>query len=242
MCSNTASLLGTEYFLRNRGIEPSEVLDFKYRGKGWIGYISVTRRNGKQHLFPRQITKPFDQVLHSVSFHTGFAVRRCLVCCDHTAEFSDMSLGDPRLPELVRSERIGQSLVLTRNAVAESILGQAESQGFLRVVEQIDRDRFFVAQNISFKRGFNTHLRAHRFMGIPVPQYITPKLQSSKAFEAMRILSYLPCYLSERRSLWPLFLPYGYVIRYASRFLGYYRALKRRFGRVSPLAEAGNGP
>jgi coenzyme F420 hydrogenase subunit beta len=229
MCSNTATFLGTEYFLRKKGIDPEDVRTLSYRGRGWLGSIVVSLKDGPERLFPRVSSDRRDQVIHSAAFHHAFASPRCLVCCDHMAEFSDISLGDPRLPELVRREKVGKSLVVTRNSVGESLFRAALSAKAIALDEVLTRDRLYCGQNIEFKR-HNATIRARKLFRRPVPVYQTTKPLVVPLSGYCRVIYFLPSYFSHRRSLWPMLSPLTCLNRRIARMVVILKAVFQKLG------------
>lgn len=211
-CSNCVTFLGTEYFLQKWGIKKVEVKKLNYRGRGWPGKIVVALKDGKEKVIPRGTTEKsfLRRVLFSSSFHFDFTPQRCLLCADHTCELSDISLGDPWLPELLEKEKIGISLVILRSKTGKEILEKALTRGKVELVE-ISRNKLFQAQNWSFKRNVNSRLLVLKSLGKPTPKY-TSKVLESKLIERIGILFYLPSYFSSKRYLWR-FLYVNAVIR-----------------------------
>lgn len=201
-CSNCVTFLGTEYFLRRWGIKKVEVKKLNYRGKGWPGKIVVLLKDGKEKIIPRGTTEEslLRRILFSSSFHFDFTPQRCLLCCDQTCELSDISYGDPWLPELLEKEKIGKSLVIARSKTGEEILKKARARGKIELVE-ISSSKLLQAQNWSFKRNFNSRLLALKSLGKPIPNY-TSKSRESRRIDRMDILFYLPSYFSSKRYLW----------------------------------------
>lgn len=213
-CSNSVTFLGTEYFLQKWHVKKEEVKKLDYRGKGWPGKIVVLFQDGKEKIIPRGTTEKsfLRRILFSSSFHFDFMPQRCLLCCDHTCELSDISFGDPWLPELLKEEKIGKSLIISRSKNGEELLEKALTRGKIELVK-ISGNKLLQAQNWSFKRTFNSRLLALKSLGKPTPHYITSKLLESKRIDRIGILFYLPSYFSSKRCLWR-FLYANAVIRY----------------------------
>ena len=201
-CANCVTFMGTEYFLRKWGIEKVEVKKLNYRGKGWPGKIVVLSKDGKAKIIPRGTTEKtfLRRILFSSSFHFDFTPQRCLLCCDQTCELSDISFGDPWLPELLEKEKIGKSLVIARSKTGEEILKKARARGKIELVE-ISSNKLLQAQNWSFKRDFYSRLLALKTLGKPTPHYTSKPLES-KRIDRMGIFFYLPSYFSSKRYLW----------------------------------------
>jgi len=217
MCSKTPTFLGTEYFLQKKGIKKENVKKIRYRGKGWLGSITILLKDGNEKTYPRVPQKLSDKILHLSSFHYSFSHPRCLLCCDHNNEFSDISFGDPRLPELIKKEKIGKSLVVSRTEIGEEILEKARMSGVIEI-EKIPISKFFLAQNHSFKAGFNVHMSILKLLGKSIPYYNTPKVSKPKLNQYFRFIEYLPSYFSYKKYLWPFLFSIALVNFYIGRY------------------------
>ncbi len=203
-CANNNSYNGTEYFLAGRRIRADRVRAIRYRDGGWPGKISVELTSGDVRSFPRATTetKWYRKALFTSAFHYDFAVRRCLLCPDQTAELADVSLGDPWLEEYKATDSIGHSVAIARNRVGQGALLAARDAGAIHL------DPFPVAkarraQNYRFKETVGSRLWLRRKVGFPFPTYGSRPL----AVHWRAILSslrYLPSYVSHHRWAWPL--------------------------------------
>jgi coenzyme F420 hydrogenase subunit beta len=224
MCSNTTTFLGTEYFLRKLGFRIESIEKFYYRKGGWLPKKKVVVVvAGVEHVIqiPTGRFRSFlYRVLDNSTYHQNFVVPRCLLCCDHTCEFADISFGDPRLPELVNSEKVGKSLIVSRSKIGEEMLQRAQSAGRIKLTEKIDTKRFFQGQNPAFKKKFSSRLHVLKLLGKPTPYYNTSKLSKPKLIDYPNTLLYLPSYFSSRRYLWSLLYPYAIIRAYLRTFIG----------------------
>jgi coenzyme F420 hydrogenase subunit beta len=224
MCSSNATLLGTEYFLKKHGIRQADVKRLDYRGEGWLSdyNIVVHLKSGSEKVIPRR------GIVFDSSFHRDFAMPRCLLCCDQSCEFADISFGDPRLPDLMK-DKLGKSLIVSRTPLGEEILKKASAKGAIELTGKINVPRFFQGQNISFKRGFRARLSLLKAFGRPVPNYETAKLaQSSDFTDYLGFLFCLPSYATHKRYLWPLIYPGSIFRGYFQMAIAKLAALKRR--------------
>lgn len=217
MCGRNSTFLGTEYFLRNKGIEPGSVRTISYRAKGWPGQICVTLRDGSESCFKRSTSdKSFtgQRLFHS-AFHFDFIQPRCLTCFDTLAAFADISLGDAWLPEIKREEKIGKSIIITRTAIGSQIVNSLLDREKIQVVP-LDIARL-ESRNLSFARGFRQRARLLRMLGKAVPQYQVAGETNSKTspvanvVHAITLLPFIPSLFSHVRALWPLITFLGYI-------------------------------
>ena len=235
VCSNSATFLGTEYYLMQLGIDPNEVTRLDYRGRGWVGYITVRLKSGEEvsisksmgHVRVRleddgrtAVPEPGEsrfrrQALHQYAFHRAFVIPRCLVCCDQTAELADLSFGDARLPE-TRGETAGKSLVVSRTGAGENLLRRAESTGKLELSE-VTAEQFVTGCTSAFKRGVGGRYYALKVLKQPVPEYRTAKLAQPGPFRYLGIVPFLPSYLQSHRAIWPLLYPLALLFAVTGR-------------------------
>lgn len=134
-CSHTDTFKGTEFVLQRVGVTKEEVTRISYRGGGWPGGITISLKNGtekKVNLFTRLWASYHDSLFFSPS--------RCLLCGDVTNELADISFGDAWLPEIVRVEHEGKSIVISRSERGEALLRAASSKGAIQLEPLDARD------------------------------------------------------------------------------------------------------
>jgi coenzyme F420 hydrogenase subunit beta len=171
-CANSNTIFGTEYFLRQNGINPAEVNKIKYRAGGWPGQIMVKLKNGEECFFKRGTTETNRQkrLLFSSAFHYDFMIPRCFLCPDHSAELSDISLADPWLQEMKQSEKIGKSMIISRNKIGDSIIIGALHANKINL-DTLSFETLKSAQNYGFKLGAGTRIRIRSLLGLSLPNY-----------------------------------------------------------------------
>ncbi|MGE5533871.1 MAG: Coenzyme F420 hydrogenase/dehydrogenase, beta subunit C-terminal domain, partial [Bacillota bacterium] len=118
MCSFNRNFLATEFILQRLSIKKEEIIQLDYRGKGYMGNLSVSLRNGQVFSVPYL---EYNQWLRSF-----FSITRCFLCIDHTCEFADISFGDNCLPQF-RKESIGSSILISRTQRGEQLLASART-------------------------------------------------------------------------------------------------------------------
>ena len=161
-CAGTPSTQGTLDLMRERGVDPDDVEDVRYRGRGWPGSFAV-RTKGRDEW----------QEIASYKEAWGFLQRyrpyRCYLCPDSTSEFADISCGDPWYREL-RDDEVGLSLVLVRTEKGREIVRGAIDAGYVRL-ERVDPTVLDLSQReLQFKRGaIWGRLLALRALRVPAP-------------------------------------------------------------------------
>jgi coenzyme F420 hydrogenase subunit beta len=162
-CAGTPATLGTLDLFKSLRVNPEEVAEVRYRGKGWPGMFSV-RLKGEEF--------PSHQVTYKDSwgFLQQYRPLRCHLCPDGTSEFADISCGDPWYREIEEGE-IGSSLVVVRTERGRQIVHGAIAAGYVRL-ERADPGKLEASQkNLLAKRsaiwGRVTALKA---FGLPAPR------------------------------------------------------------------------
>jgi len=216
-CGGSVTFLGTKYFLKTQGIKEEDVKRLSYRGMGWPGQMSILLENGEEIISKRLAERSFFRlVLYRSAFHYDFIPNRCLLCPDQTCELSDVSFGDPWLPEYLKKEKVGKSLIISRTEIGEKLLKNALSRGKIRL-NGIDINDVLRAQNYSFKNGVNHRISKLKIFGKAVPHYTLNARVQPSFFSHPDMLLYLPSYISSKRWLWPL-LPINAIARELLRF------------------------
>lgn len=195
-CANTNSFHGTEYFLKKNAINPDDVQQLRYRGMGWPGMFSLKLKNGREETIRRGTTEKDKKrrAVFSSAFHYDFQLPRCFTCNDLTAELADISFADPWNKKFIAKEKVGKSMLVVRNKIGDELLKLAADKGAISL-EEADSEEVARSQNVDFKNGAQSRLRALSFLGKSTPHYIGKK--QSTHFRYMwnlgfHIMSFLP--------------------------------------------------
>jgi coenzyme F420 hydrogenase subunit beta len=144
LCGGMPSYFGTLYILRNYNMHGRYITKFEYRGGGWPGRLLIRSKLMKSNQ-EVEICVPYAQYWRD-SF--GFFLPcRCTVWHDGFNEFSDISFGDAWLPQLVRKDNKGTSLIITRTEAGERLFKAALEN------KVIQADFIDVQDAISSQRG-----------------------------------------------------------------------------------------
>jgi coenzyme F420 hydrogenase subunit beta len=180
MCSHTVDYVGTEFVLEKLRIPKTRVKTISYRGNGWPGGMTVTLKDGSNSFIPLFGTWNSYWSVFSSYFFTPI---RCIMCPDHTAELSDISLGDAWLPELnyTKIHKIGRakhvSVVVARTKTAENILSLMSSAKAISVMT-VDPTKVKQSQKLllKFKKDFfGSRLSLLRLFGRQTPEFNIPR-------------------------------------------------------------------
>jgi coenzyme F420 hydrogenase subunit beta len=129
-CAGTPSLAGTRELLAHLGVEQrDEVLEVRYRGRGWPGRMAVrfrSARTGEIRTASTSYEEGWGDILQK---HTQW---RCRVCADHIGEHADLSIGDPWYRPVAEGDA-GQSLIVVRTDRGRQILREAVQAGVLQL-------------------------------------------------------------------------------------------------------------
>jgi coenzyme F420 hydrogenase subunit beta len=134
-CSHTVNFDGTEFLLRKIGIRSEELIEISYRGGGWPGGIGIRLKNEGERFLPNR-----GSLWNSIFGGFFFTPSCCLSCGDVTNELADISFGDPWLPEIIKAEHKGKSVVISRSERGEALLHAANSAGAVELEVSDARD------------------------------------------------------------------------------------------------------
>jgi coenzyme F420 hydrogenase subunit beta len=126
-CAGTPSQLGTDRILAHLGVAGDDVAAFRYRGDGWPGFATATRRDGTSARM--SYAESWGSILSKeVQF-------RCKICPDAVGGVADVAAadawygGEDGYPDF--DEADGRSLILTRTALGDRLVREAEAAGRL---------------------------------------------------------------------------------------------------------------
>lgn len=138
-CGGLPSHDGADRIVRAMGLEPEKLSSFRYRGNGWPGMARAETADGQSA-----------EMSYAASWggHLSKEVQfRCKICPDAIGGVADIACADAwygdddGYPSFEEQE--GRSLIVSRTAAGEALLGQAVSAGTLEIepldADQIDR-------------------------------------------------------------------------------------------------------
>lgn len=133
-CCRVISPLGFKVLLRKLNVKENEVKEFRFRGCGWPGKLYVNLVDG------RSISMPFFSYWRPLYSPYFFTPKACMFCSDMTNEEADVSFGDAWLPEIMRKDSLGSSIIISRTIRAEEVLREAQRKGFIRLTKIVERE------------------------------------------------------------------------------------------------------
>ena len=162
-CAGTPSTLGTLELIERQGSDPEAIREIRYRGKGWPGRATI---------WAQDEDRPSVQLSYEESwgFLQKYRPYRCYLCPDLTAEFADISVGDPWYRER-REGDPGQSLILIRTERGKAIFQAAVDAGFVKASPVANDILYRSQKNLLGKRqAIWGRLLAMQILGLPRPR------------------------------------------------------------------------
>jgi len=209
ICHHSPTFLATTYLLQKMNLKRENVKKIDYRGEGWPGGMSITSKNGT-----KKFIQEFSPFYWGYVFNSYFFPMRCILCNDKICELSDFSFGDAWH---LSNNRIGESIVISRNKMSEELLQKAAISNEIEIKE-INRDQILESQGLEFvKRQHKTRTLLFKKLGKKVPIY-NQKLPDSKTLDYFKpLLLYLNAYISSKRHLWNLIDVFPSLLAYVKR-------------------------
>ena len=127
-CSRTMNRRGVEYILRKIGVSTNDVAELKYRGEGWPGNIRVLLKGGKSKKLSNQ--RSLWSEIFGGYFFAPFC---CTLCYDHLNEFADISFADAWISKIVKQDKKGTSLIVSRTPLGAKLVDDAVAAGIIQV-------------------------------------------------------------------------------------------------------------
>lgn len=128
-CAGLPSHAGADRIVRDMGLEPDDVVRFRYRGNGWPGLTRAETADGRVGEM-RYADSWGGQLSREVQF-------RCKICPDAVGGVADIAAadawygGESGYPQF--EEQDGRSLVITRTTAGEALLDSAVAAGDMAV-------------------------------------------------------------------------------------------------------------
>ncbi|PKP58678.1 FeS-binding protein [Candidatus Atribacteria bacterium HGW-Atribacteria-1] len=140
------SFLGTDYLLKKHKIRKEDIIDLKYRGKGWPGYLQIKTKDNPENI----ILSRYDHCYEYPIFGMFFKNKACLSCSGYSNELADISFGDAWGIE--KNDSVGTSVIITRTNFTDGLLNKLYSEKKIRI-KKLDIDQFISSKKtITFKK------------------------------------------------------------------------------------------
>jgi coenzyme F420 hydrogenase subunit beta len=162
-CAGTPSTKGTLDLLKKHGVDPSSVDEVRYRGRGWPGKFSVRLKGSEEW---HELATYAD----AWGFLQSYRPNRCHLCPDSTAEFADISCGDPWYRPIEEGE-LGSSLVLARSERGLEVVQGAIAAGYVELKVVAPETLDLSQKELQRKRGaIWGRVMSLRACGVPAPR------------------------------------------------------------------------
>ena len=212
LCSTTCNFLGTDFVLKRLGISKEAVKELNYRGEGWPGGMSVQLKNGEKRFIPHGDW-------WDINF-SSFRSPRCILCSDGAAELADVSFGDAWGLKDLSEDKIGTSVIISRNTVSEDILQRLLSKQNIEV-EEVSGSKVAQSQKGTFKKNVKAFFHIFRLLGKEVPTYNQRLLKPKLSDYLLAMSLYLRMLLASRRYLHGLLNMYIFIYKFLIKSASY---------------------
>ena len=213
VCNHTPTFLATEFLLKKMKIKKEDVTKLEYRGKGWPGGINITTKNNVEIFIPL-----FSSNYWGIVFNSFFFPMRCTLCNDKICELSDVSFADAWIPDLMKDNNVGISLIISRSEISEEVLKKANLKEKIKL-KKVDENVVMQSQSLyAVKKRLKARIKILRIFGKKIPVYHQDLLNSSLADYLHAISFYLRvCFLS-KRYFWSFIDLYRFLLEKASYY------------------------
>lgn len=205
MCHHTPTFFATEYLLKKIKVDKKNIKKIEYRGHGWPGGMSILLKNGKSKFIPL-----FSPIYSGGVFHDCFISQRCSLCFDKSNKLADISFADPYT---LSEDNIGESLIISRNIIAEKLLKNALLMKRIELYETTSTKVLRSVALLSHQK--RVHASISIFKGltknVPLFNQKLPESELSDYIEAFLLC--LQTYFSSKVYLLVLVDPYLFLIR-----------------------------
>lgn len=213
ICNHTPSFLATKFLLKKVGINTEEVVRLDYRGEGWPGGMSILTSNKAKTFIPH-----FSDIYWGIVVNCFFWPPRCILCSDKICELADVSFGDAWLPELMKDDNVGTSLIISRNEIGERILNKIALDDTIEL-KKVDADAILRSQSLyAVKRQFRARRNILKVFRRRLPAY-NQYLPEANFLDYVHTLSlYLRVYFLSKHPFWPLIDLYRLLLSNISQY------------------------
>ncbi|WP_150290562.1 Coenzyme F420 hydrogenase/dehydrogenase, beta subunit C-terminal domain [Sphingobium estronivorans] len=180
-CGGLPSHDGADRIIRAMGLEPDEIVQFRYRGHGWPGLTRAVTADGRSGEM---------RYADSWGRHLSSQVQfRCKICPDAVGGVADIACadawygGESGYPTF--EEQAGRSLIMTRSLVGEALLDMAMARGAI-VAEPLDIAEVDLMQPAQARRKRMVRARLAASLATAQPRPAVTGLDVGKAARTAR--------------------------------------------------------
>jgi len=208
VCNHAPTSLATEYLMKKNKVKYEEIQNIDYRGNGWPGGMQITKKLGDKISIPQ-----FSEDYWGGPFGSFFYPLRCLLCNDKMCQLSDASFADAWIPELMRNDNAGTSLIISRNKEFEDLLIKL-SLNKLVELKNSDRSLPYRSQGLyQVKKRLDARMKLLKLLGKCIPEYSQDQPSSNMGNYIHEFNFYTLNLILSKRPYWALIDPYLYLLK-----------------------------
>ena len=125
-CGGFFNYNGIKYLMKKYNIKQKPIKSINFRGNGWPGKMKLVTNSSFLEV-PLLEYWPVIQ--------PWFSPRRCEVCLSGFNKNSDISCGDAWLPEVMKKDKIGTSIIITRTNKGNLLIDKLTSENYIKTKE-----------------------------------------------------------------------------------------------------------
>jgi coenzyme F420 hydrogenase subunit beta len=175
-CGHNATRAMTDAIINAMHGNPARVRGIDYRFSDWAKFgFKIAEADGAQRVSP---------VFHDFWGGLHFCPPVCNTCLDFTGVHADISCGDAWLPELMKTDKTGTSLILVRTREGHRALQAAAASGNLQLLPAPpDALRRSNGRQLAHKKlRVKTRIALRRLMGAKTPPMPYPEISTGIRF------------------------------------------------------------
>ena len=228
LCGGVPSYNGTKYLMKKYNLGNKTIKKIKYRGNGWPGRLYIETKSDFLEL-------PFIQYWPIIS--PWFTLRRCETCLSGLNIAADISCGDAWLPEVMKEDKKGTSVIVSRTKAGNDLLNKAISENYINV-QPISPKKFLKSQNAMLDikhRRFLTRLKVLKLLrkkNLFYYTYRNQKYSINLKYFLDEVKMQIGKLLAQREKNWPIFNLYIKILNY---FFFLVKMLKAKLNRKRSL-------
>lgn len=156
------------------GYKKEDIINAEFRAGEWPGTVELTLRSG-------EIIRPlkFEEIKDAINtLKLFYTAGRCNLCIDFSAEYADISVGDPWLRGKDGNYlyKEGWTTILTRTEIGDNMIDMAVKDGYINVVDlPLKTYMINFEKNAIYKRNFvPKNINIRKALNFPAPEYSRP--------------------------------------------------------------------
>lgn len=156
--------------LATKGLKPSDIRDFQFRGGTWPGRLQAIKHDGT--VVPMH-NYNYDDGAYNYLTHL-YAPRRCQTCLDGSGQFADLAVGDAwTRDEDGNYKFFAQSRLFPRTARGMEVLQAAMDRGVISAIDVSGDPSYRTHKMATTRKGTGAPIRMRRWQtrGIAIPKY-----------------------------------------------------------------------